>query len=1065
MISALKRWFRSSVDIRREEYRLVGLMSVYGFLAITSYYVIKPARNSIFVDRVGAEHLPWVYIATALVLVVVMVGYSKYVDRVSRMTLLFSSMAALGASLVGFWWVLSNNSGFVSSGAFYVFTKLYPLFLVSQFWLVGNLLFTTTQARRLFGPIGVGLILGGIAGSSISGFAAERLGTEPLLLVAVGILAACAGVVGVLASRIRAGGGEASGRLTDEISGSAVKLLRGSSHLKTIAVVLLLTVVVGTLLDWQLNRAVEIFVEGEDAKTEFFGRFYAALNVASVAVQVALTGYVLRRFGVGLAILILPVALGLASAAILLFPFLYVVAVGKGAEGALRYSLDQSTRELLFLPVPTDVKYKVKPLIDLTVYRAGTGFGGVLLLVFVNGFDLPLRWISIVTLVAIAGWLTAALRMRREFSNSLRRLIGVRDVRLEELVLGRLGAEALSEIESALRGGDEHQVLYALALLEHAPSPDLVEPVANLLGHDSADVRARAVELLTDLEADSVSESVRKLLLDDALAVRVEAIRFLCGVGEDDPAEVIAGLLEDEAPEVRLGAVGCLIRHGGAEQRESGMREVRALAEHDDPEHRRAAAELLGQLGDVPEDGADLLRALVRDSDEGVCHQAMRAVGRARLTDLVPELLDRLEDPAYRPDANQALAAFGPGIHDDLLDFLTDTERTLHGRAQIPDLLVPDAEQKDLERLWEALPSLHRELRYHGLKAVNKLHRDRAGLDFEGLDPEPLVRLEMQEAAERWMAAYRAEKADAAPILQRLLAQRCREAAERAVRAIAVQVDQSDVYTAFTAMTSSRDVDRQRGFELLDTLIPQRYRPLFNPLMNPDSEPRSRAAAVRDTFDLDDREWADEAQRLAGQDDDAWLAAFATRPDRGTDGSKSPSSQRLEAVLRDEVRWEEFVELPDEIGDLMDVFERGEVLAEAKIFRSLRIEDVAAIAALTEEERFAAGEVIFDEGAPGDSLYVVVEGRVCAWKNGRVLFAAGRGRSVGSLSLLDGLPTDYQAKAEEDTRALRLDREPFKRLLTTRGAAVISVVEYLTGVVRGLNEAPDAEDGGAEEAA
>lgn len=584
MVSAVKAWFRSTVDVRREEYGPLALMAAYGFLPITSYYVIKPARNSIFVDRVGADQLPWVYIATALILVVVMVGYSKYVDRVGRITLILSSMAVLGASLVGFWWLLSNRSGFVSSGAFYVFTKLYPLFLVSQFWLVGNLLFTTSQARRLFGLIGIGLILGGIAGSSISGFAAEQLGTEPLLLVAVGILAVCAVVVVLLAPRIRKGAGEASARLTDDISGGAVKLLLESSHLKTIAVVLGLTVVVGTLLDWQLNRAVEIFVEGEDAKTEFFGRFYATLNVASVVVQVALTGYVLRRFGVGLAVLILPVALGLASVAIFLFPLLLVVAVGKGAEGALRYSLDQSTRELLSLPVPTAVKYKVKPLIDLTVYRAGTGFGGVLLLVFVNALDVPLRWVSVLTLAAIAVWLLAALKMRSEFADSLRRLIGVRDVRLEELIVGRLGAETIGEIERALRKGNEQEVLYAMALLDHAPTPEFVDPLANLLGHDSAEVRARAVGLITDLQADSVSESVKKLLHDEDLSVRVEVIRYLCDVGEGDPAEVIAELLDDDAPEVRIGAVGCMMRHGDDEQRASAMEDIRALASHDDLE-------------------------------------------------------------------------------------------------------------------------------------------------------------------------------------------------------------------------------------------------------------------------------------------------------------------------------------------------------------------------------------------------------------------------------------------------------------------------------------------------
>lgn len=1054
MVGALKTWFRATIDVRRGEYAVLALMTAYGFLSITSYYVIKPARNSIFVDRVGADQLPWVYVATAVILVFVMAGYSTYVDRVGPRTLIFSSMAALGASLVGFWWLLSNREGLASSGAFYVFTKLYPLFLVSQFWLVANLLFTTAQARRLFGLIGMGLILGGIAGSSISGFAAERVGTEPLLLVAAGILALCALVVVVLGPRIREGGGEVSGRLTEGISGGAVRLLTESAHLRTVAMVLGLAVVVGTLLDWQLNRAVELFVEGEDAKTEFFGRFYAALNVASVAIQVVLTSYVLRRFGIGLAVLVLPVALAGASVAILLFPLLWVVALGKGAEGALRYSLDQSTRELLFLPVPTDVKYKVKPLIDLTVYRAGTGLGGVLLLIFVNGLGVPLRWISLITLAAVGMWLVTAIRMRTEFAESLRRLIGVRDVRLDELIVGRLCAEAIEEIEGVLRRGTEREVLYALALLEHAPATETVDAVANLLGHDSADVRARAVSLLTEMGALSAYESVKKLLRDEPLEVRIEAIRFVCDVGGGDPEEVMAGFLEDDTSEVRIGAVGCLLRYGGADQREAGLREVVALAGHEDPTRREVAAELLGRMDSLPTPAEGLLERLARDPDPTVCLRAMRAIGRAGVHSLAPLLLARLDDPRYRPAVSEALVSFGPKIHHELLDLLADEGRTIEGRAQVPPLLVPDAEQDVLARLWAMLPSLPRELRYHGLKAVNKLNRNRTALSFDELDAASLVRLELKEAAARLILHERCVAEGDDPLLCSLLLQRSMEAEERAVRALAVEGHQSELYAAFTALTSPRTTDRQLGFELLDTLLPQKYRHLFDPLMNPDANPRSRAATIIDTFDLSRRGRNEELEVMARQDDDVWLQALAGRARARSGVTDDPVGRPLTESMRDHELMG-LLDVPPNEGKLMDVLERGEVLGQAKIFASLRVEDLAAIAALTEKESFSEGDVLFEEGEPGRVLYVVVEGRVCAVKNDRVLFQAGRGRSVGSLSVLDGRPTDYQAKADGDTVALRLDREPFTRFLESRGTAVMSVMRYLTGVVRGLNEAPD----------
>jgi len=1057
MVATLRRWMHTVVDIRKGEYATVAWMFAYGFLAITSYYVIKPARNSIFVDRVGADQLPWVYILTAVVVLGVMVLYSKYVDRVGRLTLIFSSMAGLSAFLVGFWWILSRSEDVVSSGGFYVFTKLYPLFLVSQFWLVANLLFTTTQARRLFGFIGVGLILGGIAGSSISGFAAERLGTEPLLLVAVGILGGCAVVVWALSSRIRSGSSDASGRLADNVSGGAVKLLMESSHLKTIAVVLALTVVVGTLLDWQLNRAVELFVDGEDAKTEFFGRFYGTLNVVSVVVQVIFTSFVLRRFGVGAAVLILPVVLGIASAAILFFPLLYVVALGKGAEGALRYSLDQSTRELLFLPVPTDVKYKVKPLIDLAIYRGGTGLGGVLLLVFVNGLGLSIRWISLVTLAAVVTWMVAAWRMRREFAGSLKRLIGVRDVRLEELYMRHMSSETVTELAGTFRSGSDEEIEYALALAHHAPVPALAESLIELLGHESEAIRGRAVALLADLEAEQARDRVMGLLHDQSLMVRVEAIRYLCEVGETSPVEAMESFLEDDSTEVRIGAMGCLIRHGGEEQQQAGMAEVRELAADDDPERRRAAAILLGQLAPPPPGGAELLEKLVRDPEVAVCHDAMRAVGRSGLTELTPLLLDRFDDPQYRQAAAEALSAFRSQIDDRLLDFLEDESRALDARIRIPALLLSDTHQSTVDRLWKALPDLEPGLRYHGLKTLNKLHRNRPDLDFGHIDPSTFVSMELREAARYFVASEeRPREDDHTDLFQSLLEQRCREAAERAVRALGLELSQEDLYAAFTALTASRDLDRQRGFELLDALLPQSYRTWFDPLLNPDADEDSRAETVASRFALDRAAWSEELRRMARHEGDAWLSILAHRECGGTGFPDHLTPEKLQSSLLADAGLDCRITIPTVEDEFMDVVEHGEVLKKTKIFRSLRVEDIASIAALTEEVSFDAGDVLFEESAPGKELFVVSKGRVRASKGGRVLFEAGRGESVGSLSLLDGLPTDYQAKAIEDTVALRLEREPFTKLLKDRGQAVMAVIQYLTGVVRGLNENPGA---------
>ncbi len=295
-------------------------------------------------------------------------------------------------------------------------------------------------------------------------------------------------------------------------------------------------------------------------------------------------------------------------------------------------------------------------------------------------------------------------------------------------------------------------------------------------------------------------------------------------------------------------------------------------------------------------------------------------------------------------------------------------------------------------------------------------------------------------------------------LLHSLLLQRVEEAAERAIRALALRLPQEDLYAAFSALTSAQAVNQQRGFELLDALLPQGYRSWFDPLLNPDADPGNRAEAVARTFGVKPlgREAALDRMAMEG---DLWVSTLAnmSRGGQGIPEHHSPG------VLKEEVRLNAPLEseliVPADEDEFVDMLKRGEFLRRAKIFESLRTEDLAAVAALARERTFKKGQVVFEERDPGKALFVVVDGRITATKGGRTLFEAGPGRSVGSLSLLDGLPTDYRAEAVEDTLTLHLEREPFKRFLQERERAVISVLEYLTGVVRGLNEAPDTESG------
>lgn len=1053
---AIREWVGSLTDVRRDEWKHVVLMLLYGFLALTSYYVVKPARNAVIVDRLGTQNLPLVYIATAAVITAVMILYSRWVDRVGRLRLLLGTLGFLAASLLLFRWLLLGGS-LLTSGLFYAWGKLYPLLLVSQFWLVANLLFTTRQAKRLFGLIGLGLILGGAAGSVTAAYAAEAVGTENLLLISVGLLAVCAGLVVALVPDLE-DGGQGGARLVERMSGDAFGLLFRSSHLRTLALLLGLTILVETLVDWQFNRAVELFIAGEDEKTAFYGSFFALVNVASVAVQVLFTSWVLRRFGIGVALLVLPVALLISAGGILAVPVLLTAAATKGAEGALRYSLDQSTRELLFLPVPTELKYRVKPLIDLAVYRGGTGVGGLILLLLVNGMGLGIRSVALVVMALVGVWIATTVRMKDEFRASVKRLIGIRDVDVRELVVQNLDADTRREIREAMRCDDRERIRYALSLLRYRGVSGFGPELEELLDHDDPEIRARALVLLAETGYEEAVDRARALLVDPHLFVRVAAINYVSRHGPDDPAREVRRFLAHEGHGVRAAAIA-LILMGGPTDELMSQGSVEELEREEKLEERLAHARALLEADPASESGRDILESLLEDDDHEVRHAAMRAAGLARVRRFLSVLVERLADPDDRPVAARALSACVPEVQERLMAVLRDPDAPLGIRLTIPALLVEKANQESVKLLVDALEPAPSRVRFEILKALNKIRRSHPDLEFGGYDLDPVVDDEARRAyhwAHRLRCARR--KGTCHPLLERTMRQRTEEAAERAFRALGMTYPLEDLQAAFRAMHSTNRVLREQGFELAENILSLRHRNLFDPLLNPDRSLEVVARAAEERFGRRVK-GRDETLRELEELDDPWVRLLA-RIEAGHEVAVG-SPLTLE-TLKDRLAPRVFLGRAaperEEIPTVMEIIDRAELLSRSKVFEQMRGEELAAVAALAEVEAFGRGQR-FGPGSPLDArLYVVDEGRLGAVRDGRILYTAGPGEAFVDASFLDGCGSRAELEALEDSRALSLRRAHLFMVMEERFPVVRGMLNHLGVLIReggGGGEEPD----------
>ena len=294
----------------------------------------------------------------------------------------------------------------------YLWVGVFSVLAPSQVWTLANQVMTTREAKRSFGFIGSGAILGWIVGGLVTRTGVSRFGTENMLAFVAVALLTCAGIV-MLIWRARPSyvGNDmpASGleRDTFPLQG-AFRLVRESPYLRAIAALILISALATTVAGWQFKAIAKAAVPDTDDLAMFFGTFNMIAGLMSLVLQLLLTGRVLRTLGVGPALFIVPTAMMLGSIGVLVLGSIVAAATLKASDQVLRYSIDKATVELLYLPVPSAHTFRVKSFIDTVVYRLGDAGGGLVVLLFAAVLGWSPARVSIVGIVLVGAWMVAA---------------------------------------------------------------------------------------------------------------------------------------------------------------------------------------------------------------------------------------------------------------------------------------------------------------------------------------------------------------------------------------------------------------------------------------------------------------------------------------------------------------------------------------------------------------------------------------------------------------------------------------------------------------------------------
>ncbi|NIM90027.1 MAG: MFS transporter [Candidatus Aminicenantes bacterium] len=669
------------VDIRPGEEIIVFLLFLYFFLIMAPFYVIKPVRNAEYLEDVGSLGLPIAYLLTAVIMGFFIHFYSKLQVRVHRRILIISSLTFFIVTC------LLSREFFIKEYAwmpyaFWVWANIYVVVVVTQFWLLVNDFFNPREAKRLIGFFGSGGLLGGVLGGLLTGLLARAI-PDHLLLIPAGILILSGFVVNYIFiwQRKTSLPPDKADIKEKEKERKPAKVgfldsfntVRKDRFLIQLSAVVILTFMVATFVDYQSNTVVKSVLERKSDMAEFFGYFNAGLLVLPFFLQLLMTSNLIKRYGIRITLLLFPFILFLCTLGIAIWPGLLFAVVIKGSDKSLSFSLNQSVRELLYIPISPELKTKAKLFIDMFLNRFAKGIGALILLIFFF-YPPPEFWIrrvqivSIISFVFIVAWIFFNLKVSKEYTDTIKQKLEMKWDRADRLVADQVDVDYTKLVFDTIESRNRSSVLYAMHLFDLIKQDKLTPEVQKLISYKSDEVMVSSLGGLFESGEALLSPEIEESIGEETLEKDIKEIMSL-----------------DVYQEVMKGYVEKVLVDKSREGETAKMELAKAMG-----------------LMEVQSPLVQKLDELLLDESPEVSRYAMESAARMKKREYVPLLVKKLSSPVTREDASIALEKFGSRVTGTLADYLGDPEEELELRKEVASILARISTQEAADFLsWE----------------------------------------------------------------------------------------------------------------------------------------------------------------------------------------------------------------------------------------------------------------------------------------------------------------------------------------------------------------------------
>jgi AAA family ATP:ADP antiporter len=1079
-------------NIHPGERGMVALVLAYAIMLYFSNMMARTASMALFFGEYDAATLPYTYLFLMVVGPLVSFVYLRLNNNFALSKVLVAIHVFLLLSLILLPLLLGRLSTPYLLFSLPIYFGVNNSLTISSFWNLLGRIYNLRQGKRLFGLLSSGEHMATIVSGFMAPLFVAQLGTINLYWIGALFMVGAAALLLIINRKNAAKMESAVGGERERGRGTGFLELAKDPYVRLIFSLFTLFII-GVYMVGNISYAqAEIRFPTADEMATFIGIFMGVFGVLSLFVQWVLAGRLMDRFGVRSMILATPGGLFILMSLFALVgtltdwtSALFWLATSASMYQAILDAADSAAINVLYQPLPVQQRTQAQTTVIGVVYPLAIGLAGILLIFLLDVLGFNSVQLSYATLIVIVLWLIIGLRMGRAYPGRLHQAL--RERSLSGLSGLRPDQDSIPILEEALHSAHPNVVLYALDMLQEVTPDKMAQHLPGLLDYPDEAVQIAALERISALTWQETPRGILTLLeTNDNARVRAAALRTWVAIDKDAAPGRLEAYSNDAHQEVQEAALVIMRQHPDTAVREQALTRLHEMAAAGDAGERIAAACVLGRAAN-PADAA-LLIPLLGDKDTAVRQAALEAAAGMRAPQTWPAVILALARSETRNLAISALAAAG----EEVLPLLEEMQRAAGGDpallAGITAVYGRIGGPQATANLQALTTSIDTGVRHQALLALsqNKFQADTQ--DRPALEAQ--MALERQRLLETLAGLLDLGDEQPVRLAAGALEEKQRLLADNLLLLLSFLYDPEGILSAREALLPSRETDEEKSayaIEVLDISLSQAHKGLLLPFFQDQSPAEQQALIQKEKEPLLGRKARLLALLQPGPGElERWTRICAIYA-LGELGGAQAGEAIVETAVRESADCllletalnslqaggadlqkiaaahpalqEAVASLPAGVKAEMSVLQKTEFLKNVSIFSHLPESVLFDIAGLVVEESVPVGKLIIRKGDQGDTLFVIVEGRLRVHDGERTIDSMSRGGVVGEMALLDSEPRSASVTAEEKSRLLRLDQEPFYALLAAQPDLARDLMGLLSRRLRERTaELPAAEE-------